>query len=189
MGVIMMGMLLLGGAAKVSSKELCGWDFSKTHSSALRVLPATNLFRLIFPTAWNWAETPSKSEANFCPSSHHLVSFHRSWPCSNTPWWCQKLCCCLSDLGMRRRESTFPMDGRRGTSAHTWQTCLCCIFCAENESKPKSRGSAVTFPTWPAQDRVKHSVVTQGWRWLSFLENIMVWISSALCTEEDAAPF
>lgn len=95
MGVIMMGMLLLGGEAKVSSKELCGWDFSKINSSALRVLPVTNLFRLTSPLPETGQKHPGQVRPTFVHAAIPSViplTFHRSWPCSNTPWWCNKLC-------------------------------------------------------------------------------------------------
>lgn len=132
MGVIMMGgkmMLFLGGEAKVSSKELCGWGCSKTNSSALTVLSAANLFSLTSPLPKTGQKHPGQGASKWGQllfiqpppgTLLFLVAFHRSWTCCKCTIGYPKGCAgCLSDLEMRWRENTFPMDGTRGTSAHT----------------------------------------------------------------------
>lgn len=99
MGVIMMGgvvMLFLGGEAKVSSKELCAWDCSKTNSSALTVLSATNLFSLTSPLPKTGQKHPGQGVSNFSSSSLHLALCYPSWHftdpglAANTPLVIQK---------------------------------------------------------------------------------------------------
>lgn len=154
----------------------------KMNSSALTVLSTTNLYLDWHPHCLKLGRnTQGKvfpSEANFCSSSHHLALCYFSWPstdpglAANAPCRSNELCW-LSQWPQNEMKGEHLPHGwqKRHISSHPLQTCLCCIFGIENESKPKNTEalqshSPLDLPMtgWSTQWWPRHEVSCHFWK-------------------------